>query len=128
MKKFQEILAGFVSTPKKEPIYIKENSQPTHVHNWELFAKTFAPPRKDVQINNVELQEKALFGVTTLLWKCACGEFKKEEMPGSDENTLDELMTKADTYGPQYIQVEGKIYSVARYIAPSQQPENVPLR
>ena len=61
--------------------------------------------------------EKVILGVTTLLFKCtACAEFKKEELLGSDVDTLEELMVKADEYGPQYIQQADKTFVVMRYV------------
>ena len=93
-----------------------KQSKPEHVHNWEVVAKTYAPARIEHD------------GITTILWKCSCGEFKKEEMRGSDESTLEELVEKAEQYGPQYIQLNNNIYIISKYIAPGQQLENVPLR
>ena len=92
----------------------------THDHNWELVSKTYGPPRHNVETTNVSIAsfDRALFGLTTLLWKCtACAEFKKEELLGSDVDTLEELMVKADEYGPQYIQQGDKTFVVMRYVA-----------
>lgn len=88
---------------------------PQHVHNWEIITKTYAPPRGDAD------------GVTTILWKCACGEFKKEEMRGSDETPLEEILAKVESYGSQYLNYNGNIYLVGKYVQP-QQTETLPLR
>ena|SRR3990167_715932 len=92
-----------------------KETKPSHIHNWEVIAKTYAPPRGEHD------------GMTNILWKCSCGEFRKEEMKGSDENTLEELATKAEKYGPQYIEYEGGIYIISKYTPPIN-PETLPLR
>ena len=97
-------------------------SQPTHDCNWELVSKTYAPPKKDISLGNFSdtdrsVVEKVIMGVTTLLWKCTvCNNFKKEELLGSDVDTLEELMEKADEYGPQYVQRGDKTFVVMRYV------------
>ena len=103
--------------------------EPDHQHVLELISKTYAAPRKEVTGGDAKTIEKALFGVTTLLWQCkVCSEFTKEELLGSDTSTLDELIEKAEEYGPQYIQQGDKTYVVVRYVPPTQQGGNVPVR
>ena len=107
------------------------NLKPEHNHQWEVISKTFGPPRKDVSVTGIGQPslEKALFGVTTILWKClGCPELKKEELLGSDESTLDELIAKAEEYGPQYIMQGDQAYVVAKYIPQVQQSGNYPVR
>lgn len=89
---------------------------PACTHDWRLFAKNYAPPRKDVPAGlDSELAEKALLGVTTYLWECnVCSEVRKEETVGSDENQLAELLEKVDKFGMQYVEEGGKVFAVAR--------------
>lgn len=96
--------------------------EPTHDHNWELVSKTYAPPRKEIGLGDFPLTdrsviEKVILGVTTLLFKCtACAGFTKDELLGSDVDTLEELMDKADLYGPQYVLQEDKTFVIMRYV------------
>ena len=120
---------------KKElsPI-VEENKppKPVHQHEWEVISKTYAAPAKNLNLNQTgekDLLEKSLFGVTVILWNCmVCKDFRKEEMLGSDENMLDELIAKAEEYGPQFIDRDGKIYVVAKYQAPPVASTNIPVR
>lgn len=95
---------------------------PAVQHDWQLVAKSYAPPIKDVtNISDPKLLEKALFGVTTLLWSCTLtGDTKVEEMIGSDENHLQEVLERAEKYGMQYIPYNGKKFAVA--VVPSDEP------
>lgn len=94
-------------------------------HQWELVGKTYAPPKEALNITDPKTQEKALFGVTTLLWVCALtGETRKEEMIGSDDSQLTTLCEKAEKYGMQYVMNNGKQYALA--LVPPE--ENLPLR
>lgn len=122
---------------KSEPIQIVEPEnkppKPIHQHEWEVVSKTYASPVKNIALNQngqeKDLLEKTLFGVTVILWNCmVCKDFRKEEMLGSDENMLDELIAKAEEYGPQFIDRDGKIYVVAKYQAPPVAPTNIPVR
>jgi hypothetical protein len=103
--------------------------QPEHVHQWEVLIKTYAPPRPNVEDLPPDVFQKALFGITTLLSKCVlCSESKQEEILGTDEQPLDQLIEKVNQFGPQYIQKEGVTFIVAKYQPPTQQSTNLPLR
>ena len=115
---------------------IKPNSlkEETHKHEWELISKTYAPPNITVSPNgqlntqDKELVERLTFGVTNLLFQCVlCKDFHKEEMLGSDEDTLGTMVQKVESYGPQYFQRENNTYVVARYVVPNQSG-NLPVR
>lgn len=107
-------------TPNFVPI-VKEDF-PLHQHQWELVLKTYAHPRYDLTSNSVnEIKEPVLsqmvLGVTTLLWQCSCGETKKEEVLGTDENLLGDLVEKAKVLGPQYIQGnDGSSYALTKML------------
>ena len=89
----------------------KRIPHPDHNHTWELVAKTYS----------------ATNGVTSFLWRCLqCPEFKTNEMMGTDENVLEELAEKSKTYGPQYVEINGEIFVVAKFI-PSQQ-HTIPVK
>ena len=121
---------------KKLPLPIPEPPKPSHTHEWEVVSKTYAPPAKNISVNNSQVDkdtvEKTLFGITTILWQClVCKDFRKEEMLGSDENTLEEMITKAEEYGPQFIERDGgKVYVIAKYQTPVANASggNIPIR
>lgn len=121
-------LLNFFFKPNPEAENIEE--EPDHDHAWVQVSKTYAPPRRDVKtegITNDVTMERALFGITQFLYKCTvCNEFYKDSMLGSDVDTLDELMQKADEYGPQYIMQGDKTFVVLRNIP--QPPGTIPLR
>ena len=100
-------------------------------HDWELISKTYAPPRKDLTNVPSEYAEKAMFGVTTLLWQCKIkGETKKEEVLGTDENQLEEMLANATALGPQYLERPEGMYVIARWQTPQgapQQQQEAPL-
>lgn len=110
----------------RNPFKSKEEKEllllPAVQHDWQLVAKSYAPPIKDVSnITDAKILEKALFGVTTLLWSCTLtGDTKVEEMIGSDENHLHEVLERADKFGMQYIPYNGKKFAVA--VVPSDEP------
>lgn len=95
---------------------------PPVLHDWQLVAKSYAPPIKDVSnINDPKILEKALFGVTTLLWSCTItGDTKVEEMIGSDENHLHDVLERAKKFGMQYVPYDGEKYAIA--LVPSDEP------
>lgn len=108
-----------------------------HKHEWELLSKTQAPATKNIsaealknfsQADN-DLLDRALFGVTVFLWEClVCKELRKEQVLGSDMTQLDEMVDKADKYGPQYIQrVDGTTFVLAKY-QPQQNQSVLPMR
>ena len=102
---------------------------PVHVHAWELETKTFARPRKDVDISKLseELAQKAMFGATTLVWLCqSCGEMRAEEVLGAEEGELDDVIEKVRLMGPQLLERDGERFVVAR--AMTQAPGTLPIR
>ena len=85
------------------------------VHDWNLFAKTFASPKPDVEFKEIQgtTLERLMFGVTTYLWECIhCGTIRKIETLGTDENPLNELLEKASG-GIQYVDYNNRRFAVA---------------
>jgi len=90
-------------------------------HDWEIRARTYAPPVKNLQtiIQDLKLLEKVVFGVTTCVWVCkVCGEIRKEEMLGTDENQWLEIVEKVEKFGMQYIKENEQVYGVAKWVPP----------
>lgn len=116
--------------PNKESVITKPERKIVHVHQWVLIAKTYAPPiREAVDQLSEDAKQQAIMGVTTILWQCSgCGETKKETMLGSDEDTFEELMQKAELLGPQYIQRDGKTYVFMQWVPPSEQQGYIPVK
>ena len=89
--------------------------EPPHVHSFELIAKTIAEPQpfqKKLTVNNY-LPKEIFLGTTTYLWECAeCGQLRKEELLGSEEPTLPNLLVKVNEQGPIKIVRDGKTYLV----------------
>jgi len=88
---------------------------------WELVAKTYAPPIRgfNKEISDADTLQKVLFGVTTCVWQCQeTGEIRREEILGSDENQLRDILDKVDRAGGalQYIKENGKVYAIMEYI------------
>jgi hypothetical protein len=106
---------------------------PVHQHLWKVVGKTYAPPSNmsfsggQTSISTVSF-EKMAFGVTTILWDCVCGETKKEELLGSDEDLLESLIDKADKIGPQFIERRGKTFIVSEWKTPAQSQGMIPLK
>lgn len=107
----RSILGKLFQPIGEEPLLL-----PACTHDWVLFAKNYAPARKDIPNQLPEaLAEKALFGVTTYLWECrVCSEVRKEETLGSDENQLTQLLEKVEKFGMQYVEEGGKVFAIAR--------------
>ena len=104
---------------------------PVHQHLWKIVAKTYAPPSNIIggELNMTEsVMSKAMFGVTTLLWECPCGETKKEELLGSDEDLLESVIDKADKIGPQFIERRGKSYIISEWKPQPQGQGMIPLK
>jgi len=105
----------------EEEIENEQLSLPACTHKWQVFSKTYAPPRRDAKVEGLDqrLAEKALLGVTTYLWQChICSAIRKEEMIGSDELQLTELCEKVDKFGMQYVEQDDKTYAIARWVPP----------
>lgn len=103
--------------------FLKKPQQPQRsacLHDWNAIAKTYAPPiSSERTIEDIKLLERALFGVTTIIFKCsACGEIEKQEMVGSDENRWHEIIERVERNGIQYIKEGGKVYGVAEWVPP----------
>ena len=97
-------------TTQITPEPIEEPQKESHQHDFELIIKTYASPQHTVLDKNLSLNEKtlekAICGITTLLWKCKiCDETKKEEILGSDENQLEELIEKVRQFGSQTFKI-----------------------
>ena len=126
----KEVIIPKVSKPKAKP-KAKPVRVPAHQHIWKIVGKTYAPPINlagiNIQIPEKPL-EKAMFGITTLLWECPCGETKKEELLGSDEDLLESLVNKADKIGPQFIERVGKTFIISEWKTPQQNSNMVPLK
>lgn len=107
--------------------------QEKYIRDWQMIAKTYAPPRKNL-VSLAELppdiQDRALFGVTTCLWEDKnSGDLRKEELLGTDESILEELYTKVKLYGPQHMKDDnGKIFVLSEYIPQVTNPLDLPLR
>ena len=92
---------------------------------WQFFAKTYATPNPTINpALPVAVLEKAVLGVTTFLWVNSKGEIKKQEVLGSDENPLFDLLDKAMS-GLQYVDYKGRKFGVA--LVP-QETTSIPLR
>lgn len=114
------------------PLVAQEQQEPDHKHEWELLSKTTAPSRRDIPQTNFdkEVLERMLFGVTVFLWECLiCRVLRKETILGSDVTQLDELIDKADKFGPQYInRTDGQLFVVAKWTHQNQPGGQVPVR
>jgi len=90
-----------------------------------MVAKTYAaalPKLQTLQFDPLILQ-KVLFGVTSYMWECSkCGTTQKEELLGSDENQLTEVLEKANRLGMQYVDHNGESYGVAKV------PKDIPTQ
>jgi hypothetical protein len=111
----------------------QEESMPEadHKHEWEVYAKTYAAPVKNSQltVQDPQVLEKMLFGVTTMVLKCViCNGVFKEQMIGSDEPQLVAMVSKVNQYGPQYFQEDGVTYVLQRYVPPTKDPMTLPMR
>lgn len=109
---------------------LKMDDTPSHEHQWDLILKTYAPPKPEFVSENLDsaTTEKLLFGVTVLLWKCVlCSETKKEEVIGTDENQLNEILGKVLNYGPQYVQEDGVTFVIAKW-QPTTSAAGLPIR
>lgn len=83
-------------------------------HKWALVAKTYAAP-----VSSVSEDPRVIFGVTTYTWHCdICGEAKRDEMLGTDENRWDDIIDKVLKFGIQYIKSEDKVFGVAEWVPP----------
>lgn len=103
------------------------------VRDWQLIQKTYAPARKSLEgLAGLppEIQDKALFGVTSLLWQDKLtGELRKQEILGSDESILEDLFVKVRLYGVQHIKDENNnVYTLSKYIPTVANPLDLPVR
>ena len=103
------------------PDTVLEVPEPQIEKTWELVAKTYAPPLRtfNKEIDDMATLQKVLFGVTTCVWQCAqTGEIRKEEILGSDESQLRDILEKVDRAGGalQYIKENNKIYAIMEYV------------
>lgn len=96
--------------------------------DWVLISKSYAPPRKEITVQlPEEVQQKALFGVTTYIFQDSLtGEIKKEEILGSDESQWNDIVDKVEKFGMQYIKHGESVYAVAKWVPPTD--SSIPLR
>ncbi len=112
--------------PQKLAIVETTRTEPKHLHQWVVVTRTYASPVRTTSSNN---SDKAMFGVTTILWECStCGETRKEEMLGSEQSTMDELIDKVRKTGPQYIEDSGETFVFNKWTPASSVPGVIPLR
>ena len=104
--------------------------EPPHVHSFELIAKTIAEPQafpEKMDVSNY-IPIEIFSGTTTYLWECAeCGILRKEQVLGSEESTLPNLLAKVNEQGPIKIIRDGKTYLVGPLEEP-RQPGTLPVR
>ena len=120
----------FNKESSKQSIVEPKPAEPQHEHTWTLVAQTFAPPVSiSSNLTDSYFLEKAAFGVTTLLWDCdKCSLTKKEEMLGSENETMEELIKKVKMTGPQFVERDGETYVFNRWVPASSVPGNIPIR
>lgn len=89
-------------------------------HQWQLVSKSYAMPIRSFDGINLEklpqdMAEKMILGVTTYMWECLItGDVRKQEILGSDTQTIEELLIKAKQYGKQIIKDEsGNIFTIS---------------
>lgn len=121
MNKITKYFNDFFKAPEEGTI---EMDKTNCTHQWELTAKTYAPPVRPITnvLQDLKILEKALFGVTTCVWQCAkCGDIRKEEMMGTDESQLLDILEKVDRAGgqAQYIKENNKVYVVMEWVPPA---------
>ena len=122
-----------LSKPKREDILKKMGfpEAPMHHHTWKVIGKTYAPP-SNLSIEKTDISgatlEKAMFGLTTILWECPCGETKQVELLGNDEDLLESLINKADKIGPQFIERFGKTFIISEWKPQNQSPARIPIK
>lgn len=111
-----------------DPILDTAQAAPeTCTHVWNIFAKTFAAPKTSIQLTDLPSQvlERLLFGVTTYMWECIeCGNIRKIETLGIDDNPLDAVLQKA-LNGIQYVDFNGRKFAIA--LVP-QEEQNISVR
>ena len=84
--------------------------------NWRLIAKSYAAPVQHIPetLQDIKLVEKAMFGITTILLQDELtGDIRKEEIVGSDENQLFNILERARQFGMQYINYNGERFAIA---------------
>lgn len=117
-------LLNFFNPQQDEGVIMPQmKSIDSHTHTWDLVAKTYARPVKGLSqpVDDIKFLEKALFGVTTCTWQCPdCGETKTQEMLGTDENQLADVIDKVDKAGgqAQYIKENDKTYVIMEWVPP----------
>ena len=103
--------------------------EPPHVHSFELIAKTIAEP-SSILLKSPDgfIPGTVVLGCTTYLWECAeCLILRKEQLLGSEEPTLPNILAKVNEQGPIKISRDGKTYLVGPLEEP-RQPGTLPIR
>lgn len=103
--------------------------EPPHVHSFELIAKTIAESSNIIpKDQDGFIFSTVVLGCTSYLWECAeCGELRKEQLLGSEEPTLPNLLAKVNEQGPIKIVRDGKTYLVGPLEEP-RQTGTIPVR
>jgi len=119
----------FLSKLFHKPSEPSKPQEPPHIHSFELIAKTIAEPSNILPKNpDGFIPGSVVLGCTTYLWECAeCGELRKEQLLGSEEPTLSNLLAKVNEQGPIKIIRDGKTYLVGPLEEP-RQPGTLPVR
>ena len=115
---------------------LRKSKKPPHFHDWKLVTKTTSDPKSlsATELTSSAPQDfwnKLIFGVTTYVWECACGEIRTQECLGTEESPLGEVLNRVDAYGSQQVSRNGKNYMVVPHASNAnqtpQQPR-IPLR
>ncbi len=118
----------FFKRQEEKPVLqnIEYKQQTREKHQWQLLFRTYAAPVRSfegMKLENlpVETVQKLSLGVTTYVWECSLtGDLRTEELLGSDSDTLQDILAKANQYGKQTIRDEnGNIYTIDRHISPT---------
>lgn len=101
-----------------------------HTHTWQKIEETFGAPRRDISpadFTENSTLNAALLGKTTFLFECPiCFARQREEVFGSPNPQLDDMLDKVELYGPQYMQRNGVVFLFQRYQNP--QTTTLPIR
>jgi len=122
----------FLIPVAKVPVPVRPISR--EKHQWQLVSRGYASPVRSFEgLDSSKLEpkllEKMALGVTTYLWECSLtGDTKVREILGSDVPTLEDILVKAHTYGPQIVKNEaGETFHITHHI-PVIDPRTLPVR
>lgn len=119
-------MLGFLKSLFKKDEVVAYKPQSREKHQWQLITRSYAAPISSfdgiaLDKLSTEMVQKLSLGVTTYVWECSLtGDIRKEEVLGSDSDTLQDILNKANQYGKQVIKDgSGNLYIIDRYIDPS---------